>query len=104
MQLQSDEDKDEPVEDEGESFPNRPRLQAHSRGEDVRALAAEIESAGDDGEDAGGVDGVRGQIGDVGCENAERDFDGAVVDAVLDSVNYCADDEADQKADGGEIG
>ena len=102
-QLQSDEHKDHAVENEVQGAPDRPGLQAHAGGEESGTSAAEIESAGHHGEHAGSAHAVRGEIGGVGDQDAERDLDGAVVNAAFDSIHDPAGDEADGHASHDEI-
>src|SRR5579862_3640980 len=100
--LQADEDEDKSVEDEGEGFPDGPRSDTHGGREEMGAAAGKEQSATDDGEDSGGVDGLRGEIGGIRDEDADGDFDRAVVDAALEVVDDPSDDEADHDASGGE--
>src|SRR5882762_2690310 len=82
--LQADEDEDETIDGKGEGIPDGPGLHSYFGGEELGALAAEVKAAGDDGEDSGSARGFGGEIGGVGSEDADDDFDGPVVDAALE--------------------
>ena len=64
----------------------------------IRTFAAQIKSAGHHGQHSGGMQPVRGEIGGVGSQNADGDFDRAVIDAAFDPVHDPAGDQADGQA------
>ena len=96
--MQSDEHKDQAIQDEVQGLPHRPGLKADLRRKEPRTPAAEIKSAGHDGQYAGGAQAVRREIGGVGNQYADGDFDGAVVNAAFDPVDDPARDQAHGQA------
>ena len=46
---------------------------------------------------------VGGEVGGVGSQNADCNFDGAVVDAAFDAIDDPSGDEADGKASEGQV-
>ncbi len=63
----------------------------------------EIETADDGGENAGSVGAFAGEIGEVGSDEADGDFDGRVVNFGFEVVDQPGDDEADDDAAGNQI-
>ena len=69
----------------------------------MRALAAQVKSGRNNGEYAGSLYCVGGQVGYIRCENTERDFDRAVVDAMFCAVDDYADRQPDRDANNGQV-
>src|SRR5581483_5692611 len=88
----------------GQRVPDRKSLEPHARGEVMRALAAEVKPTGDHGQHPGGANRIGGQIGHVGRQYAERDFDGSVIDAVFDLVDDFSNQKSEHDSNGNEIG
>ena len=102
--LEADEDEDQPVQDEGQRFPDRPDLDANRGREETDAAAGQEQTAGDNGQHARGVNLLRGQVRGVGDQNAEGDLDGAIVDSPLDLSDEPADEQSEDNAAAGEPG
>ena len=96
--LQSNEYECQSIKNEGQRIPYRTGLQAHAGRKEMGALAAQIKSAGHDGKNPRSMELVSSQIRDVGRENTERDFNGTVIDPMLDNVHDRADHQSDQNA------
>src|SRR6185437_10237471 len=101
-QLQADEEKDQAIEDEIERVPGGVDLDARGRGEIGCAAAAEEEAAGDDADDARGVDLLGGEVGDVGNDERDDHLERAVLDEALTEINDVTEDDAETDAAGDE--
>src|SRR6266478_3361605 len=102
--LETDEHEDQAVYGKGEGIPHGPSLHADVGGEKLGALAAEVQAASDDGQNSGSANGFGREVSGVGREDADHDFDGAVIDAALEPFHNQTEDQADTETDGNQIG
>lgn len=103
-ELQADGDENETVENESKGIPESPGLNANRGAEEFGTFAAEVESAGDNGKDAGRLQGFREKICRVGNDDADGDFDRTVFDEPLEPFDHQSDEQADKKAGNDEVG
>jgi hypothetical protein len=102
--LQTDQDENQAIEDEGEQTPDGVGLEADAGREKTRTAPAEVKAGSYDGENSGRVEGFGGEVGGVRNEKADGDFDRAVVNLVFEPFDEAGDDQADGDAGSHEIG
>jgi len=97
-QLKAYEQKDESVEDKRERVPHGLSGESRASGQIKGAFVAKVQPARDCRQHPGRANALRGKIGEVGRDQADRDLDRCVNDFQLDQVNQLSQQHSDRDA------
>src|SRR5579864_2082899 len=97
-ELQSDQDKDEPVQHKFHHVPNGTGIETGLKISDLRKSPAEIQAASNYRQNSGDAEVFGRQIRGEWRQQGYRNFDGGIHDAAMKLFRQPADDQSDQNA------
>ncbi len=97
-QLQPDHQKEQTVQQENQHVPDGVGLQPGIGGEEARRLVAQVESCREHRQHPRHLQGIGDQVGGVGREQGNGDFDGRIVQVAMQPSHRPGDDEPDEQS------